>query len=68
MNSRIREFERQSGIEIYGLGLDRAKWEHALEKFAELIIRESAAKVNNLYKQGGGTHGETILNHFDIKP
>ena len=42
MNKRIREFERQSGIEIYGLGKDRAKWEASLAKFAELIVRECA--------------------------
>ena len=40
MKNQIRKFEQQSGIEIYGLGKDRAKWEDSLEKFAELIIRE----------------------------
>jgi len=37
-----------------------------LEKFAELLIRESANPVSNLYKQGGGTWGEVILKYFDI--
>lgn len=50
-----------------------AKVEHCishvrLQEFAELIIRECAKQVNGLYKQGGGTHSETILNHFKIKP
>ncbi len=40
MNELIRKFERESGIELYGLGLDRAKWQDKLEKFTELIVRE----------------------------
>jgi hypothetical protein len=40
VNERIRSIERESGLEIYGLGLDRAKWEAAMTKFAELIVRE----------------------------
>ena len=46
MNERIREIERQSGIEIYGLGLDRIKWESTLEKFAELIVRECLEQID----------------------
>lgn len=38
MNEELRNIERKSGIDIYGLGADRAKWESSLEKFAELII------------------------------
>jgi len=49
-----------------------AKVEHCishvrLQEFAELIIKECAKQVDNIYKQGGGTYGETILNHFKIK-
>jgi hypothetical protein len=47
MNHRFREFERSSGLEIYGLGKDRVKWEAAMEKFAELIIRECANVAAN---------------------
>lgn len=42
MNLQIREFEKESGLEIYGLSKDRAKWEAAVEKFAELIVAECA--------------------------
>jgi hypothetical protein len=48
MNERIRSIERESGLEIYGLGLDRAKWDASLEKFAALVAeqeREECAKV-----------------------
>ena len=42
MNERIRQFERESHIDVYGLGLDRVKWEAALEKFAQLIATDCA--------------------------
>ena len=40
MNERIRTFERESHIDVYALGLDRAKWEAILEKFVKLIVQE----------------------------
>lgn len=40
MNEQLRQFERESHIDVYGLGKDRAKWEASLEKFAELIVQE----------------------------
>ena len=42
MNQRLREFERASHIDVYGLGKNRDQWKSALEKFAELIVRECA--------------------------
>jgi len=46
MNERIRELARQSGMDIYGLGLDRVKWEGALGRFSELIVKECLDIVN----------------------
>ena len=40
MNERLRQFERESKLEIFGLGARREKWEAALEKYAELIVKE----------------------------
>ena len=40
MNKRLREFEKQSKLEIFGLGARRELWERALEKYAELIVKE----------------------------
>jgi hypothetical protein len=42
MNKRIRQFEKESGIELYGLGKDREKWENALSKFTLLIVNDCA--------------------------
>lgn len=38
MNEQLRQLAIKSGIDIYGLGSDREKWESVLEKFADLII------------------------------
>ena len=42
MNKRLRQFERESKLEIFGLGAKRHIWEAALEKYAELIINKCA--------------------------
>jgi hypothetical protein len=38
MNEQLRQLAIKSGIDIYGLGSDREKWEANVEKFANLII------------------------------
>jgi hypothetical protein len=40
VNERLRQFEKESKLEIFGLGARRDIWEKALEKYAELIVRE----------------------------
>jgi hypothetical protein len=47
MNERLRQFERESKLEIFGLGAKRIPWEAALEKFAELIVKETMQVVAN---------------------
>ena len=37
MNARIIELAKKSGLDIYGLGKDREKFERCLVEFAELI-------------------------------
>lgn len=47
-NEEIRDFTKQSGLELYGLGQDRSKWEASLTRFAELVAakeREACAKI-----------------------
>ena len=38
--ARIKEFEKQSGLEIFGLGARRDIWEATMEKFTELVVKE----------------------------
>ena len=40
------------------------------EKFAELIVRECASRVDNILrekKHGGGTMGDDIREHFGVE-
>ena len=62
MNKRLREIEKESGLEIYGLGKDRAKWEAALEKYAKLII-EDCIKINK--QELSFTAFEKLLNEYN---
>jgi hypothetical protein len=47
MNKHIKQFERESGLDVYALGLDKVKWESRLDKFAELIVRECIERVRS---------------------
>lgn len=47
MNKLLRQFEKESKLEIFGLGAKRIPWEAALEKYAELVIKE----CNEINKQ-----------------
>jgi hypothetical protein len=71
VNELIRKFERESGIELYGLGLDRAKWQDKLEKFAELIVRECASiydKIDNGNQHlGTDDYLEALQKHFRVE-
>lgn len=60
----LREFERESGLEIYGLGLDRAKWEVAMTKFAQLIVQDCANFVREDYDHEAA---ESIAWHMEIE-
>lgn len=52
MNERLRQFEKESGLEIYGLGAKRIPWEAALEKYAELIIQDCDQYARSTWEHG----------------
>jgi hypothetical protein len=66
MNPKLREFERASGLEIYGLGAKRIPWEAALEKYAELIINECANVADRHTYDGDWDIARMIKQHFGI--
>lgn len=78
MNKQIRNFEKQSGIDIYGLGKERAKWEVCLEMFTKLIIMECVNIINKeceshpskgIISNLGGLNQakELIKEHFGVE-
>ena len=68
MNPLLRKFERESKLEIFGLGARREIWERALEKYAELIVKE-CLKLNS--KELSITAIERLLpmykEHFGVE-
>lgn len=66
MNERLREFERASGLEIYGLGAKRVPWEAAMERFAELIVRECAEYAEHELDMAGYKK-KFMLKHFGVE-
>jgi len=68
MNNRLEELMYQSGLTAQGSWDNLDDYDQkAIEKLLELVIRESANQVKNVYKQGGGTYAEKILSHFNLK-
>lgn len=64
---RIMELVRESHLDVYALGKDHEKWEATVKKFAELIVRECASKVDWILAEGGKTQGDLIKEHFGVK-
>ena len=73
MNKQLRQFEKESKLEIFGLGAKRHIWEAALEKYAELIVRECAEMVriqNEQFMANESHYGVVsadILKHFGVE-
>ena len=77
MNERIKELERQSK-ETVKCGLNGTSTTESFnrKKFAELIVRECASKVDWIYAEKGitidgvnftVTQGDLIKQHFGVK-
>ena len=82
MNERIKELAEQAGIEFTYDPTETPMrafvecWEDELDKFAELIVRECASKVDWIYAEKGitidgvnftVTQGDLIKQHFGVE-
>ena len=75
MNEKIKQLAEQAGISFTDYGSGEFFDENDidvpnLEKFAELIVKECASKVDNILrekKDGGGTMGDEIREHFGVE-
>ena len=68
MNKRLREFEKESGLAIFGLGAKRHIWEAALEKYAELVVKEMLQTCEDHPGWTGRMISEQIKQHFGVEP
>lgn len=69
IKARIREFEKQSGLEIFGLGARQDKWETAIGKFTELVVNECIQVIEDSegYSQYFPHVTENVEKHFGVK-
>ena len=77
MNERIRELADQAGFVRFEPDEDphtpidwSCDYSMELNQFAELIVQECACRVDNILrerKDGGGTMGDEIREHFGVK-
>ena len=69
MNEQIREHVKASGLDVYGLGLDREKWEATVERFAELIVRDCERALHPQLRDmiSRGQAYELIKRHFGVE-
>lgn len=68
MNERIQELAEQSGWKTDRMSAVNAfAQQQKLEKFAELIIKDCASKVDWILAEGGKTKGDLIREHFGVK-
>jgi hypothetical protein len=68
MNERIKELSKQAYEDVIqntpSFLVTKEMFE---EKFAELIVRECAGRVNWILAEGGGTQGDLIKQHFGVE-
>jgi hypothetical protein len=71
MNERIKQLKHQASLwcdmnipEKFSEDGYGSAWE---DKFAELIVRECAGKVDWILAKGGKTQGDLIKQHFGVE-
>ena len=66
MNERIRELAEQAGAEPTPFSNVLALVGNDIEKFAELIVKECAKRVD-YWESRQGEHTDDILKHFGVE-
>ena len=67
MNSRLEDLMYRAGLTAQGCWDSMDDYDHkAIEKFAELIIRECAKRVD-YWESRQGEHSDDLLKHFGVE-
>jgi hypothetical protein len=70
MNERIKELYQQAYDSVHEFQAGMLVLDPVEEKFAELIVKECAGRVDHILRQrqaGGGTMGDDIRVHFGVE-
>jgi hypothetical protein len=70
MNERIRQLAEQAGFMDSWFSESGDDCEQELKKFAELIVKECAGRVDHILRErqaGGGTMGDDIREYFGVE-
>jgi hypothetical protein len=69
MKEKIRQFARESHLDVYGLGKNREKWEACLGEFSELIIKDCGIALSPMLRDmiSRGQGYDLIRKHFGVK-
>jgi len=69
MDQHIEELAFKCGAwnQVYGNRMFMIDEHFDIEKFAELIVKECAGKVDWILAEGGKTQGDLIREHFGVE-
>jgi hypothetical protein len=68
-NQLLKQVEEETNAEYQDESRRKRRLynEILLPKFAELIVRECAGRVDWILAEGGGTQGDLIREHFGVE-
>jgi hypothetical protein len=56
MNERIKQFVKESHLDVYGLGKDRVSWESTVERFSEMLLQDVMSICEEMGDKGMDGH------------
>ena len=62
----IRSAARESNLDVYGLGLDREKWEATLVRYTRIIIQDCANTADGYVRDGEIDIARIIRRRFGV--
>ena len=56
MNERIKQFVKESHLDVYGLVKDRVSWESTIERFSEMLLQDVMSICEEMGDKGMDGH------------
>ena len=69
MNEKIKSISEHTGLAVYGLGLDREKFERALTRYTDSVVKECIELLPVDCQSKKGHHTSWVIKeHFGMQP